>query len=93
MPARLSGLSGARPNWTSRLRPLSWPPSPPTRRRAVRAVLTVEIGTIDGHVLLRITSAEDGAGAELLMTADEARELSNHLGGAIRAAARARVTI
>jgi hypothetical protein len=46
-------------------------------------MVTIEIGSANGHVLLRITAPDDGAAVEVVMVADEARQFVNSLGEAI----------
>jgi hypothetical protein len=70
----------AAPSWTANCWS-SYAGSP--GHRAVMAMVTVEIGAADGHVLLRITAPDDHAAVEVTMTADECREFCNHLGSAI----------
>ena len=59
------------------------------KMRAVSPVATVLVEVTvpgDDRVVVTVT-APDGAGAELDMTADQARDLVNMIGGGIRAAA------
>ena len=51
--------------------------------------MTVEIGDCGGFVVLLMT--DDSSHAEIVMTPDEARELVNNLGSAIKCASRAGV--
>jgi hypothetical protein len=53
------------------------------------AMVTVEIACADGHVLLTIS--DDEAIVQIVITADECRELSNSLGEAIQCVSRARM--
>ena len=51
------------------------------------AEVTVETIVAGGLIVLRVT-APDGAGVELEMTADDARQFCNDLGGAIKCVSR-----
>ena len=54
----------------------------------MRAVIRTEIAVCAGHVVLLISSPDDGTVVEIVMTADECREYANGLGEAILRLAR-----
>jgi hypothetical protein len=53
------------------------------RHRAVKAVIRTEIAVHGGYVVLLISSPDDDAVVEIVMTADECRQYVNGLGEAI----------
>src|SRR5260370_1453190 len=60
----------------------------PPGRRAVSLMVTVEIGAVPGFVGITFTAGDDRV--ELVLTPDEARDLSNAVGEGIQAASASR---